>query len=140
MKVYIATSLRNHKKHNELRDLLKEDGIELTSVKNSTQERLSEVAELEKQGVLNADVVVVLLPGGRGTHAELGMALASNKPVVVWEPELYQLELGPNTCAFYWNNNVHRLPGKSLNEVVEKVKSFDFYSRLEKVRSGLKNL
>ena len=41
-------------------------------------------AEAEMNGVACADFVVVLLPGGRGTHAELGAALALGKPALIF--------------------------------------------------------
>lgn len=40
-----------------------------------------EYAKSEFQGIIDSDVVIILLPAGRGTHIELGMALALNKKV-----------------------------------------------------------
>lgn len=37
---------------------------------------LRAIGMAEREAVLSADVVVIVLPGGHGTHAELGMALA----------------------------------------------------------------
>lgn len=39
------------------------------------------VALHEAEGVRNADAVIVLLPGGAGTHVEIGIALGAGKPV-----------------------------------------------------------
>lgn len=41
------------------------------------------VAASDFRGVSNADAVVVLLPGGPGTHTELGVALAQQIPTSV---------------------------------------------------------
>lgn len=89
MKYYIASKLENHAAHNRLRDVLAELGHQITydwtphgPVYGSGLDRVREVAELETKGVLDADFVVVLWPGGRGTHVELGMALAADKPVI----------------------------------------------------------
>lgn len=114
MKIYIASKLENYRKVQAVRDALVSAGHSITydwtlhgSVQGQGIERLKEVAENERRGVVSADAVVVLLPGGRGTHAELGMACALNIPVMLladradayFRPDEY-------TCAFYWNRNV----------------------------------
>ena len=83
-KVYIASALENAENVRLLRDLLRERGVELTydwtvhgSVKDQGSARIREVARKKVEGVLGADLVVVLLPGGRGTHIELGIAIAA---------------------------------------------------------------
>jgi hypothetical protein len=64
--------------HNSVRDALKNRGHEISydwtlhgSVKSVSKERLREVASLELDGISEADFVVVLLPGGNGTHSLL---------------------------------------------------------------------
>ena len=42
-----------------------------------------EYATFESQGILDSDVVIILLPAGRGAHIELGMALALNKRIIL---------------------------------------------------------
>ena len=49
------------------------------------------MATREIDAVKAADFVVVLLPGGRGTHTELGAALALDKPVFLVAPHPQQL-------------------------------------------------
>jgi nucleoside 2-deoxyribosyltransferase-like protein len=53
--------------------------------------RASSLAQTEVDAVSHADFVVVLLPGGTGTHVELGVALALGKPVFLigWEGHKY---------------------------------------------------
>ena len=65
-----------------LRDSLQTMGHEISydwtlhgSVKSVSKERLQQVAMLELDGILEADFVVVLLPGGNGTHLEFGFAI-----------------------------------------------------------------
>lgn len=41
------------------------------------------VAKEDAAGVARADAVIVLLPGGPGTHTELGIALGTLKPLCV---------------------------------------------------------
>lgn len=116
MNYYIATSLSRMIAHNQVRDALKRFGHEISydwtshgSVKSSSKERLREVSIRELNGVSEADFVVVLLPGGNGTHLELGFAIASGKKVFLHseDPELF--ELGPQTNAFYHHPDVNCL-------------------------------
>lgn len=108
MKFYIATRLENHAQHNRVRDALVAAGHQITydwtahgPVWRAGLDRIREVAVLERKGVRDADFVVVLLPGGRGTHAELGMALAYQTPCYVWSEDLRQFQACSETCAFY---------------------------------------
>lgn len=80
------------------------------SVQGQGEARLRQVATNELNGVRDADLVVVLLPGGRGTHAELGMANVLGKPVILFSDsdDPFDVYLGA-TCAFYWNQNVYQL-------------------------------
>lgn len=115
MEVYIATSLDNAAQHNRVRDVLWDryhigltyDWTKHGSVRDQGFERIAEVAMLERDGVQRADIVIVLLPGGKGTHAELGMALAFGHQVVIYgTKEDFE---GPRTCAFYHDPRCHRL-------------------------------
>lgn len=108
MKYYIATRLENHQAHNVVRDLLAQRGHQITydwtvhgPVWRSGAARIAEVAELELRGVVEADLVIVLLPGGRGTHAELGMALSRGRRVLLHSADLAPFGAAPETCAFY---------------------------------------
>lgn len=51
-----------------------------------TDAELGALAIREVDGVRSADGLVVLWPGGCGTHVEIGVALAGRKPVFVREP------------------------------------------------------
>ena len=64
--------------------------------------RLREVALAELAGVREAAYVVVLLPGGQGTHVELGAALAYKKRIYVCS-STPEADFGAvaGTCAFY---------------------------------------
>ncbi len=116
MKYYIATSLSRIAAHNVVRDTLKTWGHEISydwtvhgSVKSISKERLKEVATLELGGVAEADFIVVLLPGGSGTHLELGFALAKGKTVFLHSEDALVFELGPQTNAFYHHPELTRL-------------------------------
>jgi Nucleoside 2-deoxyribosyltransferase len=116
MKFYIATSLSRVAAHHRVRDDLKKWGHEISydwtvhgSVKSVSKERLREVALLELEGISQSDFVVVLLPGGNGTHLELGFAIAKGKRVFLQTENSVFFELGPETNAFYHHPDLIRL-------------------------------
>ena len=116
MQYYIATSLSRAPAHHVVRDALKTLGHEISydwtwhgSVKSVSKERLREVATLELEGISKTDFVVVLLPGGSGTHLELGFAIAKGKKVFLHSEDPLLFELGPQTNAFYHHPDVTRL-------------------------------
>ncbi len=114
--VYIATRLENHVKYGEVRDALAKIGIEISydwtthgPVWRSGVRVIQKTALAEMQGVEDGDFCIVILPGGRGTHVELGMALAMKKKVLVLaeSPETQAMQGAiPETCAFYHHPNV----------------------------------
>jgi len=122
MKYYIATKLERHQEHNAVRDRLAREGHELTydwtthgPVYRDGLARIKEVCHAELEGILNADFIIVLLPGGRGTHVELGFALAVGKPVLAHvKPggaEHDMFAASSETCAFYHHKLVTHCVG-----------------------------
>lgn len=116
MKFYIATSLSRAPAHNMVRDILKNCGHEISydwtlhgSVKSVSKERLQEVALLELEGLSEADFIIVLLPGGSGTHLELGFSIARGKRIFLHTEDSLTFELGPQTNAFYHHPDITRL-------------------------------
>lgn len=137
MKFYISSRLENAKIVKPLAAFLRACGMEHTydwtkhcSVQCEGPERIAEVAELEMEGVKEADIVIVLLPGGRGTHAELGIANALDKKVFMWAENEDLFLQDDRTCAFYWNRNVERIVGDKLT-LLEKILLYD-----EKMKYG----
>lgn len=107
---YIATALERAMDHRRLAQHLQKyfgwvltyDWTEHGSVQNQGAERMGEVAAREAAAVARADVVIVLLPGGRGTHTELGMAIALGKPVLlVGDADDRKGGSDGRECAFY---------------------------------------
>lgn len=135
MKFYIASKLENAERVKELAGILKGWGWQHTydwtthgSVKNEGEGRIQEVAQNEIDGVKDADFVIVLLPGGRGTHAELGAANVLEKHVFVWgESEEYFI-LDDRTCSFYWNKNVTQIKG-DLMHLVGEIARIGFWAK-----------
>jgi hypothetical protein len=117
MKYYIATSLKRIKAHNMVRDALNKLGHEITydwtkhgNVKNTSISRLKEVAHSEINGVKEATFIVVLLPGGIGTHTELGASIAYNKIIFLHSLDEKVFQHGEEFAfAFYHHNQVTRI-------------------------------
>jgi nucleoside 2-deoxyribosyltransferase len=127
MKYYIATKLENHKAHNALRDRLNKKGHECTydwthhgPVYSHGLQRVEEVAQLEHEGVANADTVIMLWPGGRGTHVELGMGIALGKQCIIISDVDAHHEATTETCAFYHHPHVTMF--KTVAEYLRKSK------------------
>lgn len=129
MKYYIATSTTRALFHNLVRDQLNKFGHEITydwtthgSVRETSPARLQEVAHAELQGILDSDFIVVLLPGGKGTHVELGFSIASKKTVFIHSEDPSVFELGPQVCAFYHHADVTRF-STLIENVAQTVQS-----------------
>jgi hypothetical protein len=120
VRIYIASGLDNLAEAKRVADMLEDLGHIITyrwfdhGPAGSSIERLQEVSVKEVEGVRSADVVLVLLPGGRGTHVELGGGLLTNKPVIIWDYTRTAFTVDNTTCAFYWHPNVYRVEG-SMN-------------------------
>jgi nucleoside 2-deoxyribosyltransferase len=76
--------------------------------------RYADAAVKELAGVREADVVIVLLPGGRGTHVEIGAALALGKPVILYAPDRDTLTK-PYPCVFHYHPSVKLVVSQLLD-------------------------
>lgn len=115
MKFYVASKLENYEQVRYVSNKLKEndwihtyDWTQHGSVKSVSTEKLKEVAIKEFQGVVDADVVIVLTPQGRGTHVELGAVIALNKKVFIWHEDDKYFQRTDDTSSFYWLPNINR--------------------------------
>ncbi|WP_026908430.1 nucleoside 2-deoxyribosyltransferase [Paucisalibacillus globulus] len=113
MKFYIASGLDNKEKVQLVRDKLLESGHTHTYdwTKNnraSTEEELRKIGTDERNAVLESDVVIVLLPGGKGTHTELGMAIGLEKEIYLFSSD----KLDPTTATtFYYVDGINHYDG-----------------------------
>lgn len=113
MRFYIASGLKNAAAVQGLARALKDLGHEQTydwtvhgSVHDSP-EKWPIVSQAETQGVLTADVVIGMLPGGRGTHFELGLALGcGHATIFLYACEEEHLYPEGRTCVFYWHPRI----------------------------------
>ena len=127
MKFYIGSGMKNCELVNYYAKLLKENGWEQTYdwVKNVSDdvslEDMIEYATLESQGIVDSDVVIILLPAGRGAHIELGMAMALNKRVILCSTTKEEFSI-ENTVAFYELSKVVKLAGTADENIKEIIK------------------
>jgi hypothetical protein len=135
-KFYIASGLDNFGLVRQVAETLKSAGWTHTydwtvqgSVAGRGEEAFVRCAKNEVEGVIKANVVIVLLPGGRGTHVELGLALAAawasgtsrdtadGMTICLYSPTPEQ-DFGTErtTCAFYHHPDVQKFD--DLEEMV----------------------
>ena len=125
MKFYIGSGMKNCELVNYYANLLKENGWEQTYdwVKNVSDdvslEDMIEYATLESQGIVDSDVVIILLPAGRGAHIELGMAMSLNKRVILCSTTKEEFSI-ENTVAFYELPKITQLVG-NVEDNVKKI-------------------
>ena len=124
MKFYIGSGFKNCELVNYYSKVLEENGWTHTYNwakhinHEATVQELIEYSELEKKGIVDSDVVIILLPAGRGTHIELGMALALNKRIFLCSAikEEFSIE---NTVNFYQLPDIIRLVGSAEENIKE---------------------
>lgn len=133
---YIATALERAEDHKALAKALNARGWTCTydwtahgSVQGHGAARMAEVAGAELRGVTTADVVIVLLPGGRGTHVELGAALAAGVPVVLVGCATDTRDASGRECSFYAHPGVRARFSVSASGFAEQIAcAIDFRS------------
>lgn len=120
-KFYIASGFANKDRVVNVSTIFKEHGFVHTydwtrTEKANTTEALREIGTAEMNAVMETDFVMVILPGGKGTHVELGLALASGTKVYLYsqDPQVF-LE-----TTFYQVAGVEHCSGK-LDEVVNRI-------------------
>lgn len=77
------------------------------------------IAIAEVGAIKRADIVFILLPGDRGTHFELGAAVAAGKPVVLWAENVEQLWKDGRYCPYYDHPNIMLFAGWPLEVMVD---------------------
>ena len=120
MKYYVASGIPNAERVNLVADALNARGHERTydwtthgDVSKTDYGRKRAVAETEARAVADAELVVLLLPGRFGTHAELGVAIASsaNKRILLWSESSAPFDGTEGFCVFYHHPAVERFVG-----------------------------
>ncbi len=118
MRFYIASGLENRERVKTVADkltalghTLSYDWTEHGDVRDKGLDVLTGIATSEAFAVIDSDCVLILLPGGKGTHTELGLALASraNKRILLWSETGMEFHSDKNTCAFYHHPSVQQM-------------------------------
>ncbi|MGL6220563.1 MAG: nucleoside 2-deoxyribosyltransferase [Lacrimispora sphenoides] len=115
MNFYIASSFKNVEQVREISNELKLKGYIHTydwtqNEKASSLEKLATIGVKEKEAVMNSDFLVILLPAGKGSHIELGIALGLRKRIYIYSPtnEIYEYD---KTSTFYHIEGVNKFVG-----------------------------
>lgn len=118
MKYYVASGVPNAERVNIVADALNQLGHTRTydwtthgSVANAPADKKRAVAATEAAAVAEAELVVLLLPGRFGTHAELGVAIATcdNKRILLWSETEAPFSGDAGFCVFYHHPSVERI-------------------------------
>lgn len=130
MKFYIAASLSEVALVRSVSNALRQHGWIHTydwtlccDDADLNDETMRELAEHEYNGVKDADIVLVLNPKGRGTHVELGLALAFEKTVYLYHQNDAFFRSLSDTVSFYWLPQLHTLSGNletALGRILEE--------------------
>ena len=130
MKFYVASGVSNAERVNRAAAVLQAsdhvrtyDWTEHGDVSKAEPDFKRHVASCESRGVQEAELVVLLLPGRFGTHAELGMALATsaNKRILLWSESSAPFDGAEGFCVFYHHPAVERIVCP-FEELIEHLK------------------
>lgn len=127
MKFYIGSGFKNCELVNYYSKKLEENEWENTYNwtknidKDITIGDLKEISKLEQKGISDSDVVIILLPAGRGTHIELGMSIALNKKIFLCTSNKEEFSI-ENTVVFYQIPSIIKLIGTADENIKEIMK------------------
>jgi len=133
MRIYLASSLTNINNVRQLRDVLTQHGHVITydwtlhgQVRGS-QEQLRAIALNEMTGVYDAQIVIALLPGRRGTHTEIGAAIAYHKPIILCADDLslFDTDSPETTMAYHHPSIWSKLVKPNHAEILEKISKLE---------------
>ena len=76
------------------------------------------------EGIKRADAVIVLMPGGYGTHVEIGAAIALGKPILIHATDKLILDT-PYPCIFHYHPLVKLVisPTLDVQSIIDHVSS-----------------
>lgn len=126
---YVASSVKNVENVRYVAQNLERKGyvntydwtriLEARDEKTLTFEDLGDIGRKERDGLLNADVVVILLPGGKGTHVEMGIAIGQAKRIILHSPD-EAINNFETTSTFYHLPEVEKCYG-TLDELLGEI-------------------
>ncbi|MCR8847530.1 nucleoside 2-deoxyribosyltransferase [Rossellomorea sp. SC111] len=131
MKFYIGSSFANKDLVRYVSDRLEQKGFIQTydwtrNERPATVKDLQHIGQNEKDAITDSNVVIIILPGGKGSHVELGIALGLGKRIILYSPngEVHDFA---NTTTFYHLPEVEKCSG-STEELLEYVLESRIYS------------
>ncbi|WP_411955079.1 group-specific protein [Alkalibacillus sp. S2W] len=91
-KFYVASSFKNKDAVRLVSNELINKGFVQTydwtkNERASTFEDLRDIGQKEKEAVMEADFIIVLLPAGKGSHIEFGIALGQGKRIYLYSSD-----------------------------------------------------
>ena len=131
MRIYVASGLENRARAAALIAYVQSLGHTITydwtkhgDVRDKGEDAMRATARNEADGVASAALLIVLLPGGKGTHTELGMALTTraSKRIWLWAENEAVFGGGGATCVFYHHPAIERF-SCSLEALKDKIRS-----------------
>lgn len=127
MNYYIGSGFYNIENVRRLRDLLSAQGHTHTydwtlNTRADSVDALRDIGEKERDAIQASDFVVILLPAGKGSHVELGIAIGSGVPVFLHDmtDSMTNFE---TTSTFYHVAHVVQLSG-SLEDIPSQIDAF----------------
>ncbi|WNQ11113.1 nucleoside 2-deoxyribosyltransferase [Paenibacillus aurantius] len=126
MKFYVASSFKNMESVQEVARRLQDRGYRQTydwtvNQDVTTIEQLKDIGEKEKNAVMESDFIVVIIPAGKGSHVELGIALGLGKKVYLYSPN-HEVNDLDTTSTFYHLSEVVKCCG-GMDELVSRIVS-----------------
>jgi hypothetical protein len=127
MRFYIGSSFKNIHNVRKVADQLIAQGFTptydwTTNTNVDSLLKLKEIGQQERVAVLAADLVIIMMPAGKGSHVEFGIALGAGKKIVLYSPT-DEIDNFKGTTTFYHLHEVQKCIG-SLSELVATVSSF----------------
>lgn len=121
LRFYIGTGWENRELAREVAAKLQSAGWKQTYdwTHHTEDDDRKKIAIVELGAIQRADIVIILLPGGRGTHIELGAALAIGKPVVIWAEDTDALWKNERYCPYYDHPNIFLFAGWPLDLMID---------------------
>ncbi|NQX58414.1 group-specific protein [Paenibacillus qinlingensis] len=125
MRFYIASSFKNIDNVRNVAQQLNSNGFTqtydwTTHTDVDSLQVLAAIGAKEKEAVLRADLFIIMLPAGKGSHVELGLALGAGKTIFMYfaTDEINDME---KTSTFYQLPEVHKIIG-TIDDLVGGIK------------------
>ena len=120
----MASSFSNKQAVRQVSEELKNKGFTHTydwtkNERASSFEELSKVGNLERNAVIEADFMIVLLPAGKGSHIEFGIALGQGKPIYLYSSD-EEVNNFDTTSTFYHLPQVKIVVG-TISDLVKTI-------------------